>query len=321
MRKKTVLITGGGGFIGSKLCFEFLKKDYHVICLDNFSTGDPRMINQLKSSPDFEFIRHDVIDPIEIDCDLICNLACPASPIHYQKDAIRTIRTNVQGAINMLELAKRLNVPILQTSTSEVYGNPTVHPQVESYYGNVNPIGVRSCYDEGKRCAEALFFDYHRQYGVKIKVVRIFNTYGPGMQDNDGRVVSNFIIQALDGKDITIYGDGSQTRSFCFRDDLVNGLFKMLTTDDSFTGPVNLGNPEEHTVKEVAELIIQMTSSNSKIVYQELPSDDPVRRKPDITLAKTKLNWEPTTSLEDGLRQTIQYFKMLRMRNGVYWHS
>ncbi len=311
MHKQTILVTGGGGFIGSHLCELLLSRGNDVICLDNFFTGSKNNIRHLLSNPSFELIRHDVTIPIELEVDAIYNLACPASPIHYQHDAVQTIRTNVLGAMNMLDLARRLRIPILQSSTSEVYGDPKEHPQRETYWGNVNPIGVRSCYDEGKRCAETLFFDYHRQYGLPIKVVRIFNTYGPRMLPNDGRVVSNFIVQALKSSDITIYGDGSQTRSFCCVTDLVAGLEAMMQTPDDVTGPVNLGNPGEFTVRELAETIIRITGSKSKIVYRPLPQDDPARRKPDVSLARELLGWTPAISLEDGLRQTIDYFRNL----------
>lgn len=309
LNNKTVLVTGGGGFIGSNLCAVLLTKGYHVLCLDDFSTGSRSNIYSLLQYPNFSVIDWDVIEPISLHVDYIVNLACPASPIHYQKDAIRTIRTNVQGAINMLELAKRLNVPILQASTSEVYGDPKEHPQVETYWGNVNPIGLRSCYDEGKRCAEALFFSYYRQYNVQIKVIRIFNTYGPMMQENDGRVISNFICQALRNEDITIYGDGSQTRSFCYIRDLIRGILDMLFSNTTITGPVNFGNPNECTIKEIAEKIIKLTNSSSKIIYKELPKDDPIKRKPDIDLADTLFNWKPEVSLDDGLNKTITYFR------------
>ena len=311
MRKQTILVTGGGGFIGSHLCELLLSRGNDVICLDNFFTGSKNNIRHLLSNPSFELIRHDVTIPIELEVDAIYNLACPASPIHYQHDPVQTIRTNVLGAMNMLDLARRLRIPILQSSTSEVYGDPKEHPQRETYWGNVNPIGIRSCYDEGKRCAETLFFDYHRQYGLPIKVVRIFNTYGPRMLPNDGRVVSNFIVQALKDSDISIYGDGSQTRSFCCVTDLVAGLEAMMRTPDGVTGPVNLGNPGEFTVRELAETIIRITGSKSKIVYKPLPQDDPARRKPDVSLARELLGWTPSVSLEDGLRQTIDYFRNL----------
>ena len=312
MHKQTILVTGGGGFIGSHLCELLLSRGSDVICLDNFFTGSKNNIRHLLSNPSFELIRHDVTIPIELEVDAIYNLACPASPIHYQHDPVQTIRTNILGAMNMLELARRLRIPILQSSTSEVYGDPQEHPQRETYWGNVNPIGIRSCYDEGKRCAETLFFDYHRQYGIPIKVVRIFNTYGPRMLPNDGRVVSNFIVQALKGSDITIYGDGSQTRSFCCVSDLVAGLEAMMNTPDGVTGPVNLGNPGEFTVRELAETIIRITGSKSKIVYKPLPQDDPVRRKPDVTLARELLDWTPEIALEEGLRRTIDYFRNLK---------
>ncbi len=309
MHKQTILVTGGGGFIGSHLCELLLSRGNDVICLDNFFTGSKNNIRHLLSNPSFELIRHDVTIPIELEVDAIYNLACPASPIHYQHDPVQTIRTNILGAMNMLELARRLRIPILQSSTSEVYGDPKEHPQRETYWGNVNPIGIRSCYDEGKRCAETLFFDYHRQYGLPIKVVRIFNTYGPRMLPNDGRVVSNFIVQALKGREITIYGDGSQTRSFCCVSDLVVGLEAMMKTPNRITGPVNLGNPVEFTVRELAETIIRITESKSKIVYKPLPQDDPARRKPDVSLARELLGWTPAVSLEDGLRQTIDHFR------------
>ena len=312
MRKQTILVTGGGGFIGSHLCELLLARGNDVICLDNFFTGSKNNIRHLLSNPSFELIRHDVTIPIELEVDAIYNLACPASPIHYQHDPVQTIRTNILGAINMLELARRLRIPILQSSTSEVYGDPKEHPQRESYWGNVNPIGIRSCYDEGKRCAETLFFDYHRQYGLPIKVVRIFNTYGPRMLPNDGRVVSNFIVQALKNEDLTIYGDGSQTRSFCCVSDLVAGLEAMMRTPHRVTGPVNLGNPGEFTVRELAEAIIRITGSKSKIIFKPLPQDDPARRKPDITLAQEILGWAPKVALEDGLRLTIDYFRNLK---------
>ncbi|MDR1308170.1 MAG: SDR family oxidoreductase [Treponema sp.] len=304
-----VLVTGGAGFLGSHLCERLLKENFDVICMDNFFTGQKCNIEHLIGSPYFEIIRHDVTFPYYIETDQIYNLACPASPPHYQYDPVQTTKTSVHGAINMLGLAKRTRARILQASTSEVYGNPSVHPQVESYWGNVNPIGIRSCYDEGKRCAETLFFDYHRQNNVDIKVVRIFNTYGPRMHPNDGRVVSNFIMQALKNDDITIYGDGNQTRSFCYVDDLIQALFLMMKSQPDFTGPVNIGNPEEFTIKELAEQIITLTNSKSRIQYRPLPQDDPVQRKPDITLAKKELFWEPKVSLQDGLKETIMYFK------------
>lgn len=303
-----ILVTGGAGFIGSHLCKRLLEQGHEVLCLDNFFTGRKENIVELMKNPYFELVRHDIINPIDIEVDRIYNLACPASPVHYQFNPVRTVQTNVVGATNILELAKRTKARVLQASTSEVYGDPTVHPQVESYWGNVNPIGIRSCYDEGKRCAETLFFDYHRQSGVDIRVIRIFNTYGPNMLENDGRVVSNFIVQALKGEDITIYGDGSQTRSFCFVSDLVTAMIKMMECED-FTGPVNLGNPREMTIREIAEMIIDMTGSKSKLIYMPLPKDDPTRRKPDISLAKEKLGWEPEVMLEEGLKATIEYFK------------
>ncbi len=308
---KRILVTGGGGFLGSALCEKLLNAGNEVICVDNFFTGSKRNIYKLLDDPRFEVIRHDVTFPLYIECDEIYNLACPASPIHYQRDPVQTVKTCVHGAINMLGLAKRLGIKILQSSTSEVYGDPAVHPQVESYWGNVNPIGVRSCYDEGKRCAETLFNCYHMQCNLPIKIIRIFNTYGPNMHPHDGRVVSNFILQALQNKDITLYGDGSQTRSFCYRDDLLEGMVRMMATPEDVTGPVNLGMPQEFTIRELAELTVKLTNSNSRIVYRELPADDPKQRKPDITLAKKLLNWEPTTPLAAGLQKTIEYFEEL----------
>ena len=307
-RNKSILVTGGAGFIGSHLCEKLLEVGNDVICLDNFFTGTKENIRHLLQNPHFELIRHDIVHPIFLEVDEIYNLACPASPIHYQYNPVKTIKTNVIGSVHMLGLAKRVKAKILQASTSEVYGNPEVHPQDETYWGNVNPIGLRSCYDEGKRCAETLFFDYHRQNKLKIKVVRIFNTYGPRMHPNDGRVVSNFIVQALKGQDITIYGDGSQTRSFCYVDDMVKGIFAMMNTTEDFIGPVNLGNPVEFTIMELARKIIDMVNPNSKIVYNSLPQDDPIRRKPDISIAREKLDWKPSTSLEEGLKKTITYF-------------
>jgi UDP-glucuronate decarboxylase len=307
-RNKSILVTGGAGFIGSHLCEKLLEAGNDVICLDNFFTGTKENIRHLLQNPHFELIRHDIVHPIFLEVDEIYNLACPASPIHYQYNPVKTIKTNVIGSVHMLGLAKRVKARILQASTSEVYGNPEVHPQDETYWGNVNPIGLRSCYDEGKRCAETLFFDYHRQNKLKIKVVRIFNTYGPRMHPNDGRVVSNFIVQALKGKDITIYGDGSQTRSFCYVDDMVKGIIAMMNTTNDFIGPVNLGNPVEFTIMELARKIIDMVNPNSNIVYNSLPQDDPVRRKPDISIARQKLDWNPSTSLEEGLKKTIDYF-------------
>ncbi len=309
MDKKTFLVTGGAGFIGSHLCERLLNDGYAVICLDNFFTGTKHNIRHLMNHPDFEVIRHDVTVPISLEVDGIFNLACPASPVHYQHDPVQTMRTSILGAMNMLELAKRLKCPILQSSTSEVYGDPKVHPQTESYWGNVNPIGIRSCYDEGKRAAETLFFDYHRCHGVKIKVIRIFNTYGPRMHPNDGRVVSNFIVQALNGKDITIYGSGDQTRSFCYVSDLVEGMIRMMNTPDDVTGPVNLGNPGEYTIKQLAEKVIAFSGAETKLIYQPLPQDDPTRRKPDISKAKELLQWEPLVHVDDGLKQTIEYFR------------
>jgi len=306
---KRILITGGAGFLGSHLCDRLINKGNEILCLDNFFTGSKNNIIHLLSNPRFELIRHDIINPIFIEVDQIFNLACPASPVHYQYNPIKTIKTNVMGTINMLGMAKRLNVKILQASTSEVYGDPDVHPQRENYWGRVNPIGPRSCYDEGKRAAECLMMDYHRQNDVKVKIVRIFNTYGPCMALNDGRVVSNFIIQALKGEDITVYGDGSQTRSFCFVDDLIDGLTTMMDSDDSFIGPVNLGNPNEFRIIELAEAIIKKTGNQSKIVFCTLPQDDPMQRKPDISLAREKLGWQPTINLEEGLDQTIAYFR------------
>lgn len=306
---KKILVTGGAGFVGSHLCKKLLDEGNEVICLDNFYTGNKNNISDLLSNKCFELLRHDVTFPIYLEIDQIYNLACPASPIHYQTDPVQTTKTSVHGAINMLGLAKRTKSKILQASTSEVYGDPTIHPQIESYWGNVNPVGIRSCYDEGKRCAETLFFDYYRQHKLKIKVARIFNTYGPHMHINDGRVVSNFIIQALKGEDITIFGDGTQTRSFCYVSDLVEALIKLMDSDDNFIGPVNLGNPDEFTMNELADLVIKLTKSNSKIVLKTLPEDDPKQRQPDITLAKKKLAWEPGVMLEEGLNLTIRYFK------------
>lgn len=304
---KRILVTGGAGFIGSHLCKRLINEGNEVICLDNFFTGRKENIKELVDNYRFELIRHDIVNPILLEVDQIYNLACPASPVHYQFNPIKTVKTNVMGTLNLLGLAKRVKARILQASTSEVYGDPEIHPQVESYRGNVNPIGIRSCYDEGKRVAETLCFDYHRQEKVDIRVIRIFNTYGPNMLENDGRVVSNFIVQALNGNDITIYGDGSQTRSFCYVDDLVDGMIKMMNTDN-FTGPVNLGRPEEFTIKQLAEKIVDLTNTGSKIVYKELPQDDPIKRKPDISLAKEKLGWFPDTPLEKGLISTIDYF-------------
>lgn len=306
-----VLVTGGAGFLGSHLCDHLLNDGYDVLCVDNFYTGAKRNIAHLLENPYFENIRQDITFPLYVEVDEIYNLACPASPIHYQFDPVQTVKTAVHGAINMLGLAKRLKIKILQASTSEVYGNPAVHPQPETYWGSVNPIGTRSCYDEGKRCAETLFFDYHRQHKLKIKVARIFNTYGTRMHPNDGRVVSNFILQAFRGEPITVYGDGSQTRSFCYVDDLIDGIVRLMNTPDDLTGPINLGNPFETTILELAEKVLQLTDSSSKIIFKPLPADDPRQRQPDITLAKEKLGWSPKTSLEEGLTKTINYFKTL----------
>lgn len=302
------LITGGSGFLGSHLSERLLREGHDVLCVDNFYTGTKGNIVHLLGDPYFELLRHDITFPLYAEVDEIYNLACPASPIHYQNDPVQTTKVNVHGAINMLGLAKRLRAKILQASTSEVYGDPTVHPQIETYRGNVNPIGPRSCYDEGKRCAETLFFDYHRQHGLRIKVARIFNTYGPHMHPNDGRVVSNFIVQALRGKPFTIYGDGSQTRSFCYVDDLIEGLIRLMNSADGFTGPVNLGNPTDITILELANKILQLTGSRSENIFKPLPSDDPQQRRPDITLAKEKLGWSPKIPLEEGLTKTIAYF-------------
>jgi len=304
-----VLITGGAGFIGSHLCKSLLEAGNEVVCVDNFYTGSKANLLPLLENKNFELLRHDVTFPLYIEVDEIYNLACPASPVHYQSDPVQTIKTSVHGAINLLGLAKRTNAKILQASTSEVYGDPEVHPQPEDYWGKVNPIGIRSCYDEGKRCAETLFFDYHRQYHVKIKVARIFNTYGPNMHPDDGRVVSNFIVQALLGKDITVYGDGSQTRSFCFVTETVAGLISLMNSGDEVSGPVNLGNPSEFTMIELAELVIELTKSRSNLTFHSLPGDDPRQRKPDISKAQKLLNWEPTVSLKDGLIETIAYFE------------
>ncbi|MBU4101608.1 MAG: SDR family oxidoreductase [Proteobacteria bacterium] len=313
---KRILITGGAGFLGSHLCERLISKGSEIICVDNCFTGTRKNMASLLNNPNFEFIRHDITFPLYIEADEIYNLACPASPIHYQFDPVQTTKTSVHGAINMLGLAKRVKAKILQASTSEVYGDPEIHPQPESYWGKVNPIGPRSCYDEGKRCAETLFFDYHRQHGLKIKVVRIFNTYGPRMHPNDGRVVSNFIVQALSNKDITVFGDGSQTRSFCYVDDLITGLIKMMNSPDEFVGPVNLGNPDEFSVLELAKKITELTGSKSKIVFRPLPQDDPLQRQPDISMAKEKLDWQPVIKLDDGLKKTVEYFdKILTNEN------
>jgi UDP-glucuronate decarboxylase len=312
-----VVVTGGAGFLGSHLCERLLRDDHEVICVDNFFTGTKENIVQLRDEPRFEVIRHDITWPLYVEADQVYNLACPASPIHYQTDPIQTTKTSVHGAINMLGLAKRLGIRILQASTSEVYGDPQVHPQTEDYWGHVNPVGVRSCYDEGKRCAETLFFDYHRQLGLEIKVARIFNTYGPRMHPHDGRVVSNFIVQALEGRPLTIYGDGSQSRSFCYVDDLVDGLVRLMETGPEETGPMNLGNPDEFTVLELAEKVLELTGSRSELRHEPLPGDDPVRRRPDISHAKRSLGWEPRTPLLEGLRHTIEYFDdLLRGRHG-----
>lgn len=309
MKMKTILVTGGAGFLGSHLCERLVSQGHYVICVDNFYTGSKENISDLLNNKKFELIRHDVTFPLYVEVDEIYNLACPASPIHYQYDPVQTTKTSVHGAINMLGLAKRNQAKIFQASTSEVYGDPVVHPQLESYWGNVNPIGVRSCYDEGKRCAETLFFDYWRQHNLRIKVARIFNTYGPRMHVNDGRVVSNFIIQALQNKPITIYGDGSQTRSFCYVDDLIDGFIKLMNSEDDFTGPVNLGNTSEFTIKALAETIVDLVGSKSEISYLDLPQDDPKQRQPNIDLAKNRLDWSPSIALKEGLGNTINYFK------------
>ena len=309
--KSRILVTGGAGFLGSHLCERLLAEGNEVICADNYFTGSKENVAHLLSNPYFELIRHDVTFPLYIEVDQIYNLACPASPVHYQHDPVQTTKTSVHGAINMLGLAKRVKARIFQASTSEVYGDPEVHPQPEEYWGRVNPIGIRSCYDEGKRCAETLFFDYHRQHNLDIKVARIFNTYGPRMHPNDGRVVSNFIVQALKGQDITIFGDGSQTRSFCYVDDLIEGFIRLMNTEPGFTGPVNLGNPGEFTMLELAEKVIELTGSKSKLTFMPLPQDDPKQRQPNIELAKAKLGWEPKVNLENGLIKTIEYFKSL----------
>ena len=311
---KRIMVTGGCGFLGSHLCEQLLHDTHDVLCVDNCFTGTKDNIVHLMDHPRFEFVRHDITFPLYVEVDQIYNLACPASPVHYQFDPVQTTKTSVHGAINMLGLAKRVKAKILQASTSEVYGDPEVHPQPEAYWGRVNPIGIRACYDEGKRCAETLFFDYHRQHRVRIKVARIFNTYGPRMHPNDGRVISNFIVQALKGEPITIYGDGSQTRSFCYVDDLVEGLVKLMDSRDAFTGPVNLGNPHEHSILELAEMIIAMTNSKSSLVYAPLPSDDPQQRRPDTTLAEAELDWQPQTALDKGLKKTIAYFDDLLQR-------
>ena len=306
---KRILVTGGAGFLGSHLCEKLLTTRNEVLCVDNFFTGNRQNIGHLLDNKNFELIRHDVTFPLYVEVDEIYNLACPASPVHYQFDPVQTTKTSVMGAINMLGLAKRLKIKVLQASTSEVYGDPEVHPQPETYKGSVNPIGIRACYDEGKRCAETLFFDYHRQHNLKIKVMRIFNTYGPRMHPNDGRVVSNFIVQALKDEDITIYGKGDQTRSFCYCDDLIDGMIRLMNSGNDVTGPINIGNPSEFTILELAQKVIELTGSKSKIIYMPLPQDDPMQRKPVIELAREKLGWEPKIALEDGLKKTIEYFR------------
>lgn len=304
-----ILVTGGAGFIGSNLCKRLVREGHSIICLDNLYTGRKKNIEALLEEPNFQFVHRDVAEPIDYEgIDQIYNLACPASPVHYQRDSIKTIETGVLGAMNVLKLAVRTGARVLQASTSEVYGDPEVHPQAESYAGSVNPIGIRACYDESKRIAETLFFDYHRQRGADIKVVRIFNTYGPGMREDDGRVVSNFIVQALEGRDITIYGNGQQTRSFCYISDLIDGLISMMNSDSAITGPINLGNPSEFTMNQLAEMVVEMTGSRSKIIYEDLPQDDPKKRRPDITLAKSLLNWEPRVDVIEGIKKTIEYF-------------
>jgi UDP-glucuronate decarboxylase len=308
-RQKRILVTGGAGFLGSHLCDRLVTEGQEVICLDNLFSGSKKNIEHLLRKSNFELMRHDLVQPVFVEVDEIYNLACPASPIHYQHNPVKTVKTNVMGAINMLGLAKRVKAKILQASTSEIYGDPKVHPQKEDYWGNVNTIGLRSCYDEGKRCAETLFFDYHRQNNVNIRVVRIFNTYGPRMHPNDGRVISNFVVQALRNQDITVFGDGNQTRSFCYVDDLIEGLIRMMNGPDDFVGPVNLGNPGEFSVLTLAELIIKLTDSQSKIVFESLPEDDPLQRQPDIALAKQQLGWEPRVDLQEGLMKTIEYFR------------
>ena len=307
--EKRIMVTGGAGFLGSHLIDRLIENGHEVLCVDNLFTGSKLNIAHHLSNPNFEYIRHDVTQPLSVEVDEIYNLACPASPVHYQHDPIQTMKTSVLGALNVLELAKRLKCKVFQASTSEVYGDPTIHPQVESYWGNVNPVGIRSCYDEGKRCAETLFYDYHRLYGVDIKIVRIFNTYGPRMHHADGRVVSNFIVQALLGDPITIYGDGTQTRSFCYADDLIEGFLKLMASSENVTGPVNLGNPVEFTIRELAEKVIMQTGSNSKIIFKELPHDDPKQRKPDISKAEDLLDWKPSVQLNEGLERTIEYFR------------
>jgi UDP-glucuronate decarboxylase len=310
-KQKKILITGGAGFLGSHLCDRLIESGHDILCVDNFFTGSKRNVEHLIGHKRFELMRHDVTFPLYVEVDQIYNLACPASPVHYQYDPVQTTKTSVHGAINMLGLAKRVKARIFQASTSEVYGDPEVHPQPESYWGKVNPIGIRSCYDEGKRCAETLFFDYYRQHKLDIKVARIFNTYGPRMHPNDGRVVSNFIVQALRGEDITIYGDGQQTRSFCYVDDLIDGWLKLMATPEGFTGPINLGNPSEFTMLELADKVLRLVGGTSKLTFQPLPSDDPRQRQPDIALARSTLNWAPKVSLEDGLKETIKYFRKI----------
>jgi UDP-glucuronate decarboxylase len=316
--RKRILVTGGAGFLGSHLCNALIDRGHDVLCVDNFYTGVKDNVRDLLTNPSFELMRHDVTFPLYVEIDEIFNLACPASPIHYQHDPVQTTKTSVHGAINMLGLAKRVKAKIFQASTSEVYGDPIVHPQTEDYWGNVNPIGSRSCYDEGKRCAETLFFDYRRQHKLSIKVARIFNTYGPRMHPNDGRVVSNFVVQALKGKPITIFGSGEQSRSFCYVDDLIDGILKFMKTDDDITGPLNLGNPDEFTIRQLAEVIIEMTGSKSKLIFEDLPSDDPKQRQPEIEQAQRLLEWEPKTKLRDGLRPTIDYFDDLLRAGPVY---
>jgi UDP-glucuronate decarboxylase len=310
--RKRVMVTGGAGFLGSHLCERLLNEGHEVLCVDNFYSGTKDNVAHLMGNPHFELLRHDVTFPLYVEVDEIFNLACPASPVHYQSDPVQTTKTSVHGAINMLGLAKRTHARILQASTSEVYGDPEVHPQKEDYWGHVNPIGIRSCYDEGKRCAETLFFDYHRQHQVAIKVVRIFNTYGPRMHPNDGRVVSNFIVQALNGQDITIYGDGSQTRSFCYVDDLIEGFMRMMASPPNVTGPINMGNPVEFTIRELAEMVLEMVGGSSKLIMLPLPQDDPKQRKPDIGVAQRTLDWAPKVQLRQGLEKTIQYFRQLQ---------
>ncbi|KAA9013019.1 SDR family oxidoreductase [Sphingobium limneticum] len=316
-RRRRILVTGGAGFLGSHLIDRLLDRGDEVLCVDNLFTGDKSNLDHLYTHPRFEFLRHDICFPLYVEVDEIYNLACPASPIHYQHDPVQTTKTSVIGAINVLGLAKRLKARVFQASTSEVYGDPSIHPQVEGYWGNVNPIGLRSCYDEGKRCAETLFMDYHRQHGLDIKIARIFNTYGPRMHPNDGRVVSNFVVQALEGRPITIYGDGSQTRSFCYYEDLVDGFLRLMDTGRDFTGPVNLGNPIEFTIRELAEAVVELTGSGSELVYLPLPSDDPTQRRPDISVAEAKLNWRPKVQLREGLIKTIEYFQKLHVETEI----